>query len=353
MGKSVNKKDKSTTDLELRGRNTNSNLIDQKQQARDKYQQLEFEFFANFRSPHTRENYRRDIRQFVEWLKELPNLHAGVQKTNVGDLVFYRKYLEESNLAPKSICRKFSALSSFFDFLVEKSLMESNPASSLRRPRQEVVRPTEDLSDEQVEELLLVFESAEHGNHGEEKSLLLHKAIIYLLFSTGIRRSELINLKRKDFKKMDEIFTITVKAKGGKFLTKAINPKAAEVLNDYLNWMASEDREVHPEDWIFQPTKNPLDNNICRPLNPKSLNYIVKKYAKLAGLTHRISAHSARATYIGSSLEAGLDLLRVSQDVGHASVNTTIEYNKRRTKLKESPTFELKYFSRDKKKEAS
>lgn len=193
------------TDLTLRDQNSNSGIIDQKQQAWDRYQQLEFEFFANFRSPHTRENYRRDIRQFVEWLKELPNLHAGVQKTTVGDLVFYRKYLEESNLAPKSICRKFSALSSFFDFLVEKNLMESNPASSLRRPRQEVVRPTEDLSDEQVEELLLVFESNRPGIKGEEKSLLLHKAIIYLLFSTGIRRSELINLKRKDFKKMDGI----------------------------------------------------------------------------------------------------------------------------------------------------
>ena len=111
--------------------------------------------------------------------------------------------------------------------------------------------------------------------------------------------------------------------------------------------MESVGREIGKDEWIFQPTKNPSDpGNLVRPLAPKSVDYIVSSHCKKAGISHRVSPHSARATYIGSALEAGSDLLTVSQDVGHSSVKTTEEYNKRRRKLKESPAYALKYFKK-------
>ncbi len=296
---------------------------------------LEYEFFSNFESLHTRKSYRIDITQFFEFLKEnfkdVTN-YSGVERVHI---VAYRNWLTDNNLAPKSINRKIAANSSFFDFLIEKSMIQFNPCSSIKRPRQEVLQQTNDLSDEQISNLLsLVDDLLGPG--------LLHKAVIYTLFTTGIRKAELINLCRKNFFIRDNHYMIEVRAKGGKYLTKVVHPKCAEVILEYLSYLESSGEPVHSEDWIFRPSKNPLDpTHIIKPLNPKSVDYIIKSWCKKAGIHHRVSPHSARASYIGSALEAGIALYKVSKDVGHASVKTTEEYNKRRQKMEDSPVFGL------------
>jgi site-specific recombinase XerD len=296
---------------------------------------LEYEFFSNFESLHTRKSYRIDITQFFEFLKENfreVNGYTGVERVHV---VAFRNWLTDNGLAPKSINRKIAANSSFFDFLIEKSMIQFNPCSSIKRPRQEVVQPTNDLSDEQISDLLSLIEELKGPG-------LLHKAVIYTLFTTGIRKAELINLRRKNFSIRDSHYVIEVRAKGGKQLTKVVHPKCAEVILEYINYLESSGEKVHAEDWIFRPSKNPLEpTHIIKPLNPKSVDYIVKTWCKKAGIHHRISPHSARASYIGSALDAGIDLYKVSKDVGHASVKTTEEYNKRRQKMEDSPVFGL------------
>ena len=110
----------------------------------------------------------------------------------------------------------------------------------------------------------------------------------------------------------------------------------------YLDYLKTNGEELHQEDWVFRPSKNPLDpTHIIKPLNPKSVDYIIKSWCKKAGIDQRISPHSARASYIGSALESGMDLYKISRDVGHASVKTTEEYNKRRQKFSDSPVFGL------------
>jgi site-specific recombinase XerD len=304
---------------------------------------LEYEFFNNFESLHTRKSYRSDLTQFFGFIKdhfpEVSDYH-NVERVHV---VAFRNWLTDNDQAPKSVNRKIAATSSFYDFLIEKNIAEINPCSSIKRPRQEVVKPTNDLSDEDIRKLFELVDQC-------EDAALLHKAVIYTLFTTGIRKAELINLKRKNFFVQDSHFVIEVKAKGGKFLRKVVHPKCAEVIHEYIQYIESTTNEkMHPEDWIFRPTKNPLDpGHILKPLNPKSVDYIVISWCKKAGITHRISPHSARASYIGSALDSGVDLYKVSKDVGHASVKTTEEYNKRRQKMEESPVFGLG-FLQDKK----
>jgi len=139
--------------------------------------------------------------------------------------------------------------------------------------------------------------------------------VIYTLFTTGIRKAELINLRRKNFFVKDGHSVIEVRAKGGKQLTKVVHPKCVEVINDYMAYLESIGEKIHPEDWIFRPSKNPLEpGHTIKPLNPKSVDYIIKSWCKKAGIHHRISPHSARASYIGSALEAGVDLYKVSKD---------------------------------------
>ncbi len=312
----------------------NEKYLNVKQQATFNFK-LEYEFFSNFESLHTRKSYRIDITQFFEFLKEnfsdVRN-YLDVERVHV---VAYRNWLTDNNMAPKTINRKIAANSSFFDFLIEKSIIQFNPCSSIKRPRQEVLQQTNDLSDEQISHLLSQID-------GLVGPGLLHKAVIYTLFTTGIRKAELINLCRKNFFIRDNHYMIEVRAKGGKYLTKVVHPKCAEVIFEYLNYLENSGEPVHPEDWIFRPSKNPLDpTHIIKPLNPKSVDYIIKSWCKKAGIHHRVSPHSARASYIGSALDAGIALYKISKDVGHASVKTTEEYNKRRQKMEDSPVFGL------------
>jgi site-specific recombinase XerD len=257
-------------------------------------------------------------------------------------LVAFRNWLTDNEMAPKSINRKLASASSFFDFLLEKGLVQFNPCSSIKRPRQEVKNSTNDLNDEEIQRLLELVDKLNGPG-------LLHKAIIYTLFTTGIRKAELINLKIKNIVKKDEHHVIEIVAKGGKRLTKVLHPKCYEVIQEYLalDINNTKNEKLHPEDWVFRPSRNPLDpEHILKPLNPKSVDYIIISWCRKAGITTRISPHSARASYIGSALENGIDLYKISKDVGHSSVKTTEEYNKRKLKLNESPVFGLGFLKK-------
>lgn len=304
------------------------------------WEHLLFEFFEDYSSEHTKKNYSRDLKQFVHFMKEFfPLVHdwSNMERLHA---VAYKKWLTEMDSTSKTINRKLSSLSSFCKFLMEKNKMDQNPFNAIRRPKQVVTTPTEDLNDEEVAKLLTT------ADEDKGPSAPLHRAVIYLLFSTGLRKAEVINAKRKDLKSQDGLITLTVKVKGGKLLEKVLHPRCFEVINEYLYWMKLHGREIHQEDWIFQPNRNPLDGNLIKPLNPKSIDYILKQIARRAGIFKRISPHSARATYIGSAIEQGVDLYRIAQDVGHNSVKTTEEYNKRKIKLKESPALKLPYLKK-------
>lgn len=301
---------------------------------------LEYEFFHNFESPHTRKSYRIDLLQLFEFLRDNFTNVTNYQAIERVHIIAYRNWLNDNEMAPKTIMRKMAAASSFFDFLIEKGFIQFNPADSIKRPKQVVKNPTNDLSDEQIAKLFELIDSLSGPG-------LLHKAVIYVLFTTGIRKAELINLKFKNLKQKDDYYIIQIRAKGGKELTKVLHPKCYDVIMDYVRYLKSAGEETHPEDWIFRPTRNPLDpTHILKPLNPKSIDYIIKSWCKKAGISERISPHSARASYIGSALENGVDLYKISKDVGHSSVKTTEEYNKRRQKLSESPVFGLGFMKK-------
>ena len=185
--------------------------------------------------------------------------------------------------------------------------MEQNFCNGVKRPRQNVKKETNDLSDLQISEL---FEVVDDGPS-------LHQVVIYFLFTTGLRKSEIINLRLSDVQTKDDQIYLQVKAKCGKFLLKYLPDIAVNKLFNYLEEFPIEDEESY----LLRPSKNPLSpNNLNKPLNPKSVDYILKKYCKLANIYERISPHSARASYIGSALENGADLFRLSLDVGRSSV---------------------------------
>tara|TARA_B100000925_G_scaffold291892_1_gene282234 strand:- start:4258 stop:5226 length:969 start_codon:yes stop_codon:yes gene_type:complete len=299
------------------------------------WDELHYEFFQNFSSENTKKCYMRDIKQFYSFVQENLKNVKSIEDIKRIHIVAYRDFLGRIKQAPKTICRKFSALSSYFDFLVEKGFYEINPCNSVKRPTQNPIKPVNDLTDEQVQNLLQIVDQSNN---------LMHQLVIYLLFFTGIRKNELICLRVRDFFQKGELFLVNIIAKGGKQITKVVDPSIKTKIDEYLTSMENRGEDFSPDDFLLRPSKNPNDpNNLNKKLNPKSVDYIFSTYCKKAGVFHRVSPHSARASYIGSALDNGANLLHVSQDVGHSSVKTTQEYNKRRSSIKNSPVNILGY----------
>ncbi|MEC7275860.1 MAG: tyrosine-type recombinase/integrase [Bdellovibrionota bacterium] len=308
---------------------------------------LHDEFFANYTSEHTRKNYKTDLIKFLEYLHDFaegaPKDLCKVEREHV---ITYRNFLLETGghdgrpSAPKTVARKLASLSSYFDYLVEKGEREFNPVQSVKRPRREVIKPTQALEKEQVRAL---FEILSQGDK-ESSSRFLHRALLVSFFMTGMRKAEVLSLRFKDYREINDLRVFEFVGKGGKVGQKVLHPLVIEALEEYLEWMKAQGREHASEDWLFQPTRNPSDpSNLNKPLNPRTINEIISKYGKKIGLNFSISPHSARATFIGELLEAGVDIYSVAREVNHSSVKTTQEYDKRRKKLSDSPISKLRY----------
>jgi site-specific recombinase XerD len=299
--------------------------------------QVHPEFLYNFSSEFTRKSYLNDLTKFTLWLQEYASKIKSFVEIERLHIIQYRNYLHEfEKSAPKTISRKLSALSSYFDFLVEKNLMDFNPATSVKRPRREVITPTKALNAVQVKELLA--EAKSHPSSGP-----LHYALLSTFFYTGLRKSEILNLKFKDYTLYNGQRILSYQGKGGKRGQKLLHPNCIEAIDAYLDWMNSCERSHLKDDFLFQPTKNPANpKNLNKALNPRTMNEIMESYAKKIHLDFHISPHSARATFIGELLNAGVDIYSIALEVNHSSVTTTQEYDKRRQKLEDSVCLKLK-----------
>lgn len=301
------------------------------------------EFFENFTSKYTRLSYESDLSKFFHFLDiHFPKLKKFSQIER-GQIIAYRNWLTEEGgrygraAAPKTVCRGLSAISSYFDYLVEKKECEFNPVTSVKRPRHEVLKPTNALKKTQVEELIMAIDM-------NSQSGPLHKALLLTFFTTGLRKSEVLKLQYQDYTQINEHRVLEFRGKGGKTGQKVIHPMAVEAIEDYLSFMRAKGRGHKMGDWLFQPTRNPHNpRNLNKPLNPRTINEILDKYARIIGLNFKISPHSARATFIGELLEVGVDIYKVAQEVNHSSVKTTQEYDKRRKKLSDSPVHLLNF----------
>ncbi len=311
---------------------------------RDKQLVVDEEFLQNFTSENTRCSYKRDIEKFFKYLsRKWPDIDS-IEKVDRIYIVKYRNYLSEIGgrdgepASPKTIGRSLASLSSYFSFLVEKGVFKVNPCSCIKRPRQEVLSPTTALASSQVQE---IFQTIAERNTNSSK---LHLALLTTFFTTGLRRNEVLSLKFKNYKSINGKKVIQYRAKGGKIGYKLLHKICVKELDNYIRWMADNNRRHAPNDWLFQPTKNPADpKNTNKQLNPKTINEILNYYAKKIGLDFKISPHSARATFISELLRAGVDIYKVAKEVGHSSVKTTQEYDKRQKSILDSPVSKLPY----------
>ena len=159
------------------------------------------------------------------------------------------------------------------------------------------------------------------ATEGEDETSLRDRAILLLLFSTGLRVSELVGLNRDSIPKSANEFT--VRGKGSKDRLVFVSPEAKEAVQQYLSKRsdAAQPMFIH-----YSGTKNMTNDGNYLRLSPRSVQRIIKKYARKIGLTKRISPHSLRHSFATDLLQSGADIRSVQSLLGHSNISTTQIY---------------------------
>lgn len=302
---------------------------------------FEREFFDNFLSENTRKSYAKDLQDFAKFLMN-NNATLDIRKLERLHVIAYKKHLEEIGQAPKTIIRKLASISSYWRELLAQKLANKNITSGIRRPKCQVVNETRDIEDHKaikMQELAI----------SKKKASALHKAILVVMFGTGMRKQEIIDLTMNNYQEEEGYKIFRFKGKGGKIRTVVLRPDVVAHIEEYLQFMRGQDREVMPEDPMFQPSKlskgkySAITTHLKKPISRFTIDYIVQRYARLAGVQGRVSAHSVRATVISHLIENhSQDIYRISSDMGHSDVKTTKLYDKRIKKHRDSALLKSK-----------
>ena len=294
----------------------------------------EAEWFANIESPGTRRMYQIAIREFMRF--------TGIQKPEEfriitrAHVIAWRKSLVERKLAGATIRAKLAALSSLYNYLCDRHAVPFNPVKGVSRPKVETQEgKTPAISDAQVRALL----TAPKGNRLKAKR---DRAILSALFYHALRRAELCALKVKDIYERRGVKHFRVHGKGGKLRNVPIHAGTLESIADYL---AAAGHGNDPNAPTFLPVRaNAPGASMESELRPSGVYRMIKQYAKQVGISvARFGPHAARATAATNALDAGADIAKVQEWLGHANVSTTRVYDHRKMRPEDSPTFKVSY----------
>lgn len=268
-------------------------------------------------SPHTRRNYLSDLRQFKEFLENnTPKGKEGKEALGSSiDHMVIRAFLGSlyrKKIKKVTISRKVATLRTFFKYLQRTGRVRNNPAEMVRMPTTDKYLPTF-LSVDEIFSLLSV-------NFGSDIIGLRDRAIIELLYSSGIRVSELsgLNVDNIDL----EQCVMLIRGKGKKERIVPVGGPARTAVETYL-----ERRVELIKKKTGDYTVNPLFlSRIGTRLTPRSVRRIVDKYVPVSGINKKISPHTLRHTFATHLMDAGADLRAIQELLGHESLSTTQKY---------------------------
>ncbi len=301
-------------------------------------------------SEYTAKCYGVDLRQYIVWITEEQNIsinspteesawqryssgekeiagHVGpetvtehIVKSDTEYLRSFLAYLSESNYSPATMARKIATLRSFCRWLERNGVIDSNPMTLIRTPRQKKKLPKA-INVEQVEQLL---------SAPNDKTLLgaRDRAILETLYSTGIRVSELVGINFGDIDETGQ--AIIIRGKGRKERIVPLGSHAMSAIGHYLQIMGSHN--------VTNATGEPVFiNKHNTRLSTRSVRRNVSKYLDQVGLDPEISPHTLRHSFATHLLDNGADLRSVQELLGHQSLSTTQIYTHLTTKrMKES-----------------
>lgn len=260
-------------------------------------------------SPQTVRAYASDLARFAEFLC---GRDGSFEPATVAPLRLrrYLAHLRESGCARSTVARKIASLRSFYKFLVREGIVRDNPAANLSPPRREQRLPVF-LDEDEVDRLLSAPDASRASGRRD-------RAILEMLYSTGMRIGELAAISLEDVDLLGEV--VKAKGKGKKERLVPLGRPAVEALRDYLavRQTVAGARRVNRRALFV--------NKAGSRLSDRGIRRIFDKYARLAGLGDQASPHTLRHSFATHMLNRGADLRSVQELLGHASLASTQIY---------------------------
>lgn len=261
-------------------------------------------------SPHTIKSYREDLQQAVQFWQESGQQATKVTELGTRQVRAFLAWLHQQGYSRSTIARRLAALRAWFRFLCRQEVLMENPAEGIRGPRREQKIPSF-LTESDTEKLLQAIPAA-------ERLASRDRAILEVLYSAGLRVSELVHLTLEDIDL--EGGTILVRGKGKKERLAILGKAARRALRD---WLADRQQLLQR---LGRDSSAVFLNKNGTPLTDRAVRNLVRKYTLRASLAGRITPHTLRHTFATHLLDRGADIRAVQELLGHASLATTQIY---------------------------
>ncbi|MFC6348128.1 tyrosine recombinase XerC [Vagococcus carniphilus] len=260
-------------------------------------------------SEKTKEAYQDDVLDFFSFLKETGN--EDYLSVTVQDIRIYLSFLHDQSYSRNTISRKLSSLRSFYQFLVKNDILSENPFSYIQMKRQQAKLPRF-FYEKEIDALF-------QQTQGDDALDNRNRALLEVLYGTGIRVTECTNIKIKDID--FDTSVVLIYGKGNKERYVPFGSFAHDAILDYMK---------HGRDELMTKGKTTHDflfvNHRGEKLTDSGIQYILKKMIEKSSLTADIHPHMFRHTFATHLLNNGADLRTVQELLGHSSLSSTQIY---------------------------
>lgn len=257
-------------------------------------------------SKYTIENYKEDILEFFDFCNREGLDYLEVEYSDTRVYLMYLK--EEKNDNNSSVNRKLSSLRGFYKYLSNNNYIKNNVFLLINGPKKAKKLPRY-FEYNELEEL---FNSIDTNTSTGQRDLL----ILEMLYATGVRVGELVNIKVKDINKSDR--KIIILGKGNKERRVIYGEYCEDILNKYLSF-GRNDLNKNNSDYLFL-------NHLGEKLTERGVRYILSELIKKTSISKKISPHMIRHSFATHLLNEGCDLLSVQKLLGHESISATQVY---------------------------
>lgn len=266
-------------------------------------------------SPNTIWAYKNDLSQFAEYLTRHQPTDATWSVITHDTLADYVATLCQRGYTTSTVARKIAALKAFFHWLNQQGIIHEDPSLMLKSPRVEKRAPRL-LNPDEIERLFEAAAAAAQPRSARDRALL------EVIYSTGMRVSEAINLRLDDLSL--ETNEVRCVGRGNRERMAPLLPRAVAALRDYLAQARMELAGNNTTDYVFL---NPQGAKLTR----QAVWLITRQYAKSAGIDGDVTPHTLRHSRAAHMLNSGQDARRVQEWLGHANLATTQMYRQRRS----------------------